>query len=240
MWTPEEKASFLEQGYLHVKGILEPDLLTHLQEEYDRVWALGDGIHINQHELLKHQTFIDFIEYPPILERHRAIFETQVQLLQYDLLYQGPHSDFPTRVWHRDLVHPGDYPLSINTILYLDEMTPERGPTYVIPKTHRGYEKPPREKVFDSLPGEIPIYASPGDAIFINSAIWHSGSRNVSEGVRRTIYLYFGYWWMKPYEADQQRPYQCLIDATEQRLCLLGLKMPDGDLHQYPGEPDVW
>ncbi|MDX1932681.1 MAG: phytanoyl-CoA dioxygenase family protein [Capsulimonadales bacterium] len=240
MRTPEEKAFFLREGYLHVPGVLTSDLLEQLRSEYDRVWSEGNGVHVNQQELLRHRAFIDLIEYPPILERHRGILETQVQLLQYDLLYQAPGSDFPPRVWHRDLVHPGDFPLSINTILYLDDMPPERGPTYVIPGSHRGYDRPPKDRVFDPLPGETPVLAAAGDAVFINSAIWHSASRNVSDGVRRTIYLYYGHWWMKPYEADQARPWQCLVGASEQRLCLLGYRMPDGDLHQYPGEPDVW
>ena len=240
MWTPDEKSQFLEQGYLHVKEIVSPELLDTLRREYDRVWGEGDGVHVNQHELLKHQTFIDFIEYAPILGRHQAIFETQTQLLQYDLLRQGPMSDFPPRVWHRDLVHPGDFPLSINTIVYLDEMTPERGRTFVIPGSHKGYDKPPKDKVFDPLPSEVAVAVDAGDAVFINSAIWHSASRNVSDTPRRTIYLYYGHWWMKPYEAQQTRPAECLIGATRQRLCLLGYQMPDGDLHQYPGDPDVW
>ena len=46
---------------------------------------------------------MELIEHPPILDRHRAIFGNQVQLLQYDLLRQGPrNSAFPERSWHRD------------------------------------------------------------------------------------------------------------------------------------------
>jgi ectoine hydroxylase-related dioxygenase (phytanoyl-CoA dioxygenase family) len=79
----------------------------------------------------------------------------------------------------------------------------------------------------------VAVHASAGDAVFINSAIWHSGGRNRSDGLRRAIYLYYGYWWLKPYEADQQRPWQALEGAGEQRLRLLGVKMPAPDLHQY-------
>jgi ectoine hydroxylase-related dioxygenase (phytanoyl-CoA dioxygenase family) len=69
--------------------------------------------------------------------------------------------------------------------------------------------------------------------VFINSAIWHTGSRNRSDGLRRGIYLYYGYWWLKPYEAHKKRPWQCLESAPTQRLELLGVKMPAGDIHQY-------
>lgn len=232
MFTPDEREFFLKNGYLHAKGVLTPEHLEQVRAEFDRVWGLGKRC--SQHELLKHRAFIDLIEHPPILDRHRAIFGDQVQLLQYDLLRQGPRNEsFPVRGWHRDFVFPGDHPLSINTILYLDEMTDERGPTYVMPGTHRGTDLPLRGRGNEPLEGEVAAHASAGDAVFINSAIWHSGSRNMSDGLRRGIYLYYGYWWLKPYDPDHQRPWQCLESAPAARLQLLGVKMPAGDIHMY-------
>lgn len=232
MITPEERDFFLEHGYLHVPGVLSGDHLTLIQDEFDRVWEM-EKPKVNQHRLLKHQAFIDLIEHPPILDRQQAIFGQQVQLLQYDLLRQGPHSDRPPRAWHRDFVFPGDRPLTINTIIMLNEMTEERGPTCVVPGTHRGTELPPPALRNQPLPGEVAVYAQPGDAVFINGAIWHTGGCNRTDGVRRGIYLYYGYWWLKRYESEQTLPWQALENAPEQRLRLLGLKMPDRDIHQY-------
>lgn len=230
--TPEEKSFFLQNGYLHAKGVLTPEHLAHIRAEFDRVWDTGRRC--NQHELLAHKTFIELIEHPPILDRHRAIFGDQVQLLQYDFLRQGPRNEtFPLRAWHRDFVFPGDHPLSINTILYLDDMTEERGPTYVVPGTHRGADRPPQDRTNQPLDGEVAALAAAGDAVFINSAIWHSGGRNRTDGMRRGIYLYYGYWWLKPYEAERQRPWQCLENASAERLQLLGMKMPGRDIHMY-------
>ena len=233
-----EKEFFLEQGYLHVTGALSPEELAIYQAEFDRVWET-EKAPVNQHKLLKHRAFIDLIENPAILKIHRSIFGRQIQLLQYDLLRQGARNEtFPLRAWHRDFSFPGDYPLSINTILYLDEMDEERGPTYVVPGTHRGQALPPPNRTNEPLEGEIPVIAKAGDAVFINSAIWHTGSRNRSDGLRRAIYLYYGYWWLKPYEANQERPWQCLENADERRLELLGVKMPENDLHQYSPKID--
>lgn len=232
MITPEERDFFLEHGYLHVPGVLSGDHLTLIQDEFDRVWEM-EKPKVNQHRLLKHQAFIDLIEHPPILDRQQAIFGQQVQLLQYDLLRQGPHSDRPPRAWHRDFVFPGDRPLTINTIIMLNEMTEERGPTRVVPGTHLGMQLPPPALRNQPLPGEVAVYAQPGDAVFINGAIWHTGGCNRTDGVRRGIYLYYGYWWLKRYESEQTLPWQALENAPEQRLRLLGLKMPDRDIHQY-------
>lgn len=237
MNTADEKTFFLEQGYLHARAVLSPALLEKTRAEFDRVWDL-EGPPCNQLKLLKHPHFIDLLEHPPILERHLAIFGRQTQLLQYDFLRQGAKSSAAERNWHRDFSHRGDFPLAINTILYLDDMDEDRGPTRVVPGTHRGEALPPADRRAQPLEGEIPVYAKAGDAVFINAAIWHSGGRNASDHLRRGIYLYFGYWWLKRYEADHDLPWQALENASEQRLRLLGVKRPGRDLHMYdPAEP---
>ena len=233
MNTPDEKTFFLEHGYLHVPGVVSGTHLRDLQATFDTVWD-REGAPVNQHKLLKYEPFLELIAHPPILERQQAIFGRQTQLLQYDLLRQGPHSDFPNRAWHRDFVFPGDTPLSVNTLLFLDDITETVGPTRIVPDTHRGTQSPPREQRHEPLLGELAVPCAAGDAIFINSAIWHTGGRNEGDGLRRGIYLYYGYWWLKRYEANQALPWQALQNADDTRLQLLGLRNPGShDLHQY-------
>ena len=232
MNTPREKEFFLEYGYFHARGVLSSEELANMREAFDRVWEI-EGPRVNQHKLLKYSEFINLIEHKPIIDRHKAIFGNQVQLLQYDLLRQGPHSTAPDRAWHRDFTFPGNRALSINTILYLDEMTPERGPTSVVPGSHREERWPPKNQRTGPIEGEVRVLADAGDAVFINGAIWHSGGCNRTDGLRRGIYLYYGYWWLKRYESDQNLPWQALEHASEERLKLLGIKMAGGDLHMY-------
>lgn len=232
MIRSNEKESFLENGYLHVPQIVESEHLERIREAFDEVWDTNRKC--NQLVLLKHGCFLDLIEHPPIIERHQALFGRQIQLLQYDLLGFGPESNFPERSWHRDFSFPGDRPVSANTILYLDDMPPERGQTRVIPGSHREEFRPPQdERKQQPMEGEVAIEAQAGDAVFINSALWHTAARNLSNGKRRGVYLYYGYWWIKRYESDQALPSEAIIGASEQRLRLLGLKQPDRCLQMY-------
>jgi len=233
MITTDEKQFFLEQGYLKVEGVLVGEHLREIQRAFDEVWEAEKAPPCSQHQLLKHQPFIDLIEHAPILDRQRAIFGNQVQLLQYDLLRQGPHSAFPERRWHRDFSFAGDRPLAINTILFVDDIGSETGPTRVVPRTHLGEARPSREQLERPLEGEVAVECPAGTAIFINAAIWHTGARNDSDGLRRGIYLYYGYWWLKRYNDEQALPWQAMEGASARRLQLLGLKMPDRDLHMY-------
>jgi ectoine hydroxylase-related dioxygenase (phytanoyl-CoA dioxygenase family) len=233
MITSKEKSFFLEHGYLVVENILEGAYLKQVQAAFDEAWEAENAPPCNQHRLLKYPAFRELIEHGPILDRHRAIFGQQVQLLQYELLRQGPRSEVPERTWHRDFAFPAEQPLAINTILFIDDITPAQGPTRVVPGSHKLADGPPAAKIHEPLQDEIAVTCPAGSAIFINAPIWHSGSRNVSDGLRRGIYLYYGYWWLKRYDADQELPWQALEDASEERLRLLGLKMPDRDLHMY-------
>jgi hypothetical protein len=232
MLEPGEKSQFLEQGYLLVRGVLKGEQLQQIREEYDRVYGIEGRAH--RTKVLKYKSFINLIEHPAILDRHKAIFGKQVQLLQYDLMTQAPKSGNPIRSWHRDFSFPGERPLSVNTIIFMDDITSEKGPTFVVPGSHRGEAMPPlKERIQKPLPNEVAICPNAGDAIFINSAIWHSGGTNTTDTPRRGIYMYYGYWWLKPYHMDEPHPWQAYEGATEQRLRLLGVKMPDSDIHMY-------
>jgi len=239
MITAEDKQSFLEQGYLHVPGVLTGDTLERYRNDFDRVWET-EKPPVGSRKLLKHPSFLELIEHPAILNVHRSFFGKALQLIQYDLLRQGPQSSSADRAWHRDFTHPGDLPLSINTIVYFDDMDEEVGPTRVVPGTHKGDALPPPEHHHDPLPGEVPVYARAGDVVFINSAIWHTGGRNAGGGLRRGAYLYYGYWWLRPFSDTEPEkyavPWEALQGATPQRLELRGLKMPISDIHMYQPE----
>ncbi len=235
MITQEEREQFLREGYVVAENVVTGTHLKQLQDTFDHGWEAekATGI-VRTRETLKYKPFVELLEHPPILERMRAIFGDQVQLISYDLLRQGPHNTtFPDRDWHRDFSFPGDRPIAVQTVLMLDDTTGDGGPTYGIPRSHVGEALPAQDEITKPLPGEVALSLHAGSAIFLNGALWHTGARNDSDHVRRGLYIYFGYWWLKPYDADKANPWQALEGASQQRLEILGVKQPDWDLHRY-------
>jgi ectoine hydroxylase-related dioxygenase (phytanoyl-CoA dioxygenase family) len=212
-----------------------------MQQTFDEVIEAEEGRNVSQNRLLRYEPFVQFIEHPPILARLRAIFGNQLQLLQYDLVRQGPRSQSPERCWHRDFVFPGERPLAITTIVFLDDITLDKGPTRVVPGSHRGEALPPRERAGEPLAGEVAVPCPAGGAIFLNSAVWHTGGRNASDGLRRGIYLYYGCWWLRRFDDLHQGkhapPWEAFRGASDQRLQFLGVRMPDWDIHAYDPTP---
>jgi len=228
------RSSLEEHGYARLPGLVDAGHLQRLRVAFDRLWSAqpaGCG-KVSQHQLLADSEFGALVEHPPLLAVHRALFGVQTQLIAFDLLRQGPHATGPERSWHRDFSFPGDHLLAANTILYLDDITAESGPTWVVPGTHRGLTSPDAVTAGEPRADEVAITAKAGDAALINAAIWHCGSRNRGAGLRRAIYLYFGWWWLKRYNEDQgPLPAAALAGASEARRILLGQQMPGTDLH---------
>ena len=106
--------------------------------------------------------------------------------------------------WHVDdplqqIIIPNNYSLPSNIrlpvlvctyMIWLSDCeTPENGPTYVVPGSHRFGKELDEEEA--NIKG-IPMCGKAGTAILINSNLWHRGCQNTSETPRETLQITFG------------------------------------------------
>ena len=97
--------------------------------------------------------------------------------------------------WHKDADHIGATcihgytpPAVIHTAIYFADMTPDLGPTYVIPRSHRDATISPyngaKEEAF--LP-------SKADVVIWDQRLWHRGSARRVDGVRiAALFPFYG------------------------------------------------
>jgi hypothetical protein len=104
--------------------------------------------------------------------------------------------------WHKDADHEGksningySRPTVVHVNMYFEDMTIERGPTYVIPRSHRDANISP----YDGATEE-PLICNKGDAILWDQRLWHRGSSRTEEGIR--IVAIFGFFAV-PITAEQ-------------------------------------
>jgi hypothetical protein len=222
---------FADHGYyIHGGAVLGPDLAI-LRDEFDRLFTQHPN-GVDQRVLLTSPAFVDLLHRPSVLGPAREVFGDQCQLLMYALRRGCDPNNGSPRKWHRDFDFVTDRLISLNMILYLDDLDSDDGGTAVIPGTHRQREVLAAEGQPD--PREVRVSARAGDLLLNWSTLVHSSTPKRSEGNRRLVLLYFGYWWLKRYEYDSALPWQALVGASEERLRLLGVKLPGRDLHVDP------
>jgi len=233
--APGEEPKWVRQlandGYFVCGGVVaEPDLGA-LRAEFDRLFTeYPNGV--DQRVLLTSPVFLELLDSPSVLGLAREAFGDQCQLLMYALRQGRDPNGGPLRKWHRDFDFVTDRLISLNIILYLDDLDAHDGGTAVLPGTHRERDVVTSEGRLD--PREITVSVRAGDVLLNWSTLMHSSTPKQSDGSRRLVLLYFGHWWLKRYEHDSALPWQALLGASDERLRLLGIKLPGRDLHVDP------
>jgi len=199
--TKQHRDELDELGYTVFHNVIDPEWLEEMRTTFERLMAEeGDraGLEAGQHEgirrlsdLVNKGSVFDQIYLHPILlaAAHHVIqrpFKI-VSLNGHDPLpgsgQQRIHSDFGgTR--GDGLGH------QTNALWMLDDLTPENGPTRVVPGSHRWPEFP--QEQMDNLmaphPDEVYITGPAGSVGFFNGQIWHGGTANRSERTRRVYH----------------------------------------------------
>jgi ectoine hydroxylase-related dioxygenase (phytanoyl-CoA dioxygenase family) len=239
MLTETQQHSFAESGYLVVEGVLQGDLLAAIRREAEALAATEpDAGRRVWHEraLFRRKAFREVLDVPALVEAARDLIGDDVQLLALDLLLIRPgHGGIG---WHRDVTFVCNKTLSMNTGIYLQEMTSEAGPLRVVPGSHRR-EDGPRPVKGEPLPGEIAIPVPAGAAVFFDAALWHTGDRNTAQANRLALFPYFGRYFIKRMDNyyTQPLPADLLASTDPLKRQLLGLGLRPG-VPSYHGDDE--
>jgi ectoine hydroxylase-related dioxygenase (phytanoyl-CoA dioxygenase family) len=235
-----QKLMFEEAGFLVAEGVLRGELLARVRREAEALCA-AEPAEVSRriwHEraLFRRSVFREILDVPELVEPARQLIGDDVQLLALDLLLVRPGSGGVG--WHRDVTFVCSKTLSINTGIYLQEMTEAAGPLRVVPGSHR-WEQRPDQPRGDSLPEEVRLPVSAGDAVFFDAALWHTGDRNRSSANRLALFPYFGRYWVKRMDNffTQPLPADLLATRDPMKRQLLGLGLRPG-VPSYHGDDE--
>jgi ectoine hydroxylase-related dioxygenase (phytanoyl-CoA dioxygenase family) len=93
------------------------------------------------------------------------------------------------RAWRNDRVDGGSYVAT--TIVAIDDFTLENGATRVVPGSHRQLRLHAPKGSDVAFPGERVIAMRAGSALVLSGHLWHSGTRNRSNGRRDALQIIF-------------------------------------------------
>ncbi len=107
-------------------------------------------------------------------------------------LIQSPEDPNSVPKWHKDREPDGmpgkeyHYPKDVFVGMYFDDLTWEKGPTRIIPGSHRDLTLLP------NVSPDVPAFCNKEDALLIDQRTWHCGSPRKVPGLR--ILAVYGYY----------------------------------------------
>lgn len=204
-----------EDGFALIPGVLSPDEVQATRDAIDRLTPFGwDGVGVTDHfkcVFNREKVFLDLIDRPGVVDLAEATMGEQCHIIGQTAWrsYPGhdgwaPHTDRTFITLPEDIAEDPRVKLPIylcTAHYYLDDLTLDLAPTWVIPGSHKsgrplswGKDKDPEYKGRKLEP----VLCKAGDVLFFRSEIWHSGSKNTSEQTRYLLQVHYSHRFIAP------------------------------------------
>lgn len=215
-----ERAFYFERGYLHLEAAIAPDWLARLRAATDELversrqltasddfFVIENGHRPDRPRLRRIQALPD--QHPTFwaFTTESVLPDIVADLIGPNLTYRDSMintkwADGGSRVdWHQDLpFYPHTNRDSIQTLVCLEDVTPDQGPLVVVPGSQDGpiYEHfdeadnwtgciAPRDLETASLDRAVELPGPAGTVVILSSTIVHSSQPNRSERVRSLV-----------------------------------------------------
>jgi ectoine hydroxylase-related dioxygenase (phytanoyl-CoA dioxygenase family) len=209
--TQEQIDAFEANGFLHLKGVIDPKELESLRQAEERLTApalktiVPSQDYTYRHDPKTGKRVLSRIDYvqtkgdaflklfgnPALLRIAESIQGRNVLPGGFALVVKTP--GFGAAVpWHRDpaycRVRHG-----VNMGVYLDDANEDNGMLYVLPGSHKRSDIEIEALIEEhgfKIPGAIPVHARAGDVVVHSENVFH-GSRTVRSTSKRRV-IYYG------------------------------------------------
>lgn len=151
-----------------------------------KVWALQN----------KGQTFLDLLRNPIVEEFSTEVLGPYFTISHYLANIIGPGGE--AQFLHQDQVGIRplimDFPVGLNMLWFLDDVTAKNGGTRVVPGSHQSHMGPENPFVSDET---VAAEGPAGTVLLFDSRLWHGGGANSTTKKRYAIISYFYRDWMR-------------------------------------------
>lgn len=255
--TDGQREDFERDGFLLVRQALSPDLLARVVAAVDRLYAEGvgrEGLSERHHWQMRNclgadPIFLDLLDQPTVFPLVAGLLGWDIHLITSHLIVRPPNppgtsAHFKGESWHRDgglssIEMQEPHPRLFLKVAYLlsDQSEPGRGNTQVVPGSNRLTGRPAQAPDAPHPYGAMEILGQAGDAFLFEQRTWHAVGPNLSDITRKSLFLGYGYRWVRPMDYLTP-PADLLPQCDPTRRQLLGeVRTPMGVY--LPQEEDV-
>jgi len=199
-----------EKGFCILENKINDNWIQKLKESLDKSFEIHKQVQIKHNSeidsegvalnvLADDDTYIKFlselIRVGLLNDLKDHFFKSNFILNSFSALNNMTSKPNFSAIVHRDIrFFPGDFPMMINVLVFLDDFTEENGATYLLPYSHKIEEKPSDEYFFKNASRAI---GKKGDILLFNSSVWHASGLNKTQNNRRAIPITFTKSFMK-------------------------------------------
>ena len=198
-----------EDGFALVPHVLSPQEVVEIKAAIDRLRPFGfDKVSVTEHYKCvfnREKIFLDLIDREGIVELAEATMGEHCHIIGETAWKSHPsHNGWQPHTDHTLVTVPPEvasdrkaFPIYLCTAhYYLEDITEDLCPTYVIPGSHKsghalswGKDSDP---VYDGKHLE-PVLCKAGDVLFFRSEIWHTGSLNKTNDIRYLVQVHYSH-----------------------------------------------
>nr|VFK30955.1 MAG: Ectoine hydroxylase-related dioxygenase, phytanoyl-CoA dioxygenase (PhyH) family [Candidatus Kentron sp. MB]VFK30968.1 MAG: Ectoine hydroxylase-related dioxygenase, phytanoyl-CoA dioxygenase (PhyH) family [Candidatus Kentron sp. MB]VFK76807.1 MAG: Ectoine hydroxylase-related dioxygenase, phytanoyl-CoA dioxygenase (PhyH) family [Candidatus Kentron sp. MB] len=260
--TKDEKERFEENGYLSVPNTLPEEMVHRLTDIIDNHYedALEKGetksnMSYNKTAFISlDPLFLELVDWPVIFPKIGDILGWNIYLYHSQLsvspppienvagqIQQLPAQKDEKWPWHQDngqlnedlrLTPPPR--VSIKVAYYLTDMSqPEKGNTYIVPKSHLATAQPAPTDQDNLLEGAIPFCCKSGTAMIFDQRMWHTVTPNYSDITRKVLFLAYGFRWLRPMDKMNTDHFSGLREPVRRQLLDLDVTYHNGISSHY-------
>ncbi|MDP7017333.1 MAG: phytanoyl-CoA dioxygenase family protein [Pirellulaceae bacterium] len=215
------------EGYLVLPGILDAALVAKLKEELRDAEMTHASYSVHQARgVIQPQwhsrTAAELIGYPPMVEFLRDLMGPDIVFTRG--FFQRTHPGCPGISMHTDgqphgsdlFGFEGSCPRLIRVLYYLDELTPERAPFRLIPRSHISFHAEASPYIrYKSHPEEISLIVPAGSAVLVPSLLLHGSHPNRDSQQRELLQLGYRPAWAGPIQPVDEWDEELVANAPE-------------------------
>ena len=238
------------EGYVVFPGILTPDIVSRIKSEMADAEMWHPDYSEKQTRSVEQPQWVssavaELIGYQPMIEFLRDLMGPDIVFTRG--FFQRTFPECPGISMHTDgqphgsdlFGYEGSCPRLLRVLYYLDELTPERAPFRLIPRSHLSFHSDASPYVrYKWHPEEITLCAPAGSAVIVPSMLLHASHPNQDTQPRELVQLGYRPAWAGPIQPVEEWPAECVASAPEVAKPFLQSLNTSGFQWVQPNKPE--
>lgn len=250
MVRAEQIRHFEVEGYVVFPSILKPDVIARLKRELAGAEMSHTSYSVNQTRSVTQPQWLsravgELIGYPPMIEFLTDLMGPDIVFTRG--FFQRTMPGSPGISMHTDgqphgsnlFGFEGSCPRLLRVLYYLDELTVERAPFRLLPRSHLSFHAQASPYVrYKSHPEEITVIVPAGSAVVVPSLLLHGSHPNKDPLPRELVQLGYRPAWAGPIQPIEEWDPELVKGAPDIARPFLQSPNTTGQAWEQPHKPE--